>query len=223
MLCAAQRRFPGSFHLALLFWLRHYRVMTRVLDKSIWTPGPLAVSGAAFFTLFMTGCGDGQSAANLFDQWENTCPEQAAAISAEPIDSETWDRWRTGDLEALDCWILRRRGIQARDEDRHWALGPAPEIEPSMDSHRRSQFFELLYYRWRATGEGREELEAMAAAMERRWVDSALRHHQFRLSARYPITYNADMSISADDPGHRFLELAKPDTPETAPPVLDAP
>ncbi len=147
------------------------------------------------------------------------CPDQVAAIDAEPVDGETWDRWRNGDLEALECRILRERALRARRDQRHWALGPAPESEPWMEAYDDSKFFELLYYRLRLTGEGVEELEAMARTMEERWVESALWHPQFEDSARFQIRYNEDMTISPDDPGYRFLKLAKPNTPETEPPV----
>lgn len=178
----------------------------------------VAAAGAGGLAAILASCGEPDEAARLFEAWRVACPEQAAAVERDPIDAETWNHWRTGDLAALECYIMYERWTLAADENRHWALGPPLPREPWMEAHRQSMLFELLYFRWRSSGKGLEELEAMAAEMERQWVRQALWQHQFDRSVRRRIIFTKDLSVSPDDPGYRFLELARPDTPENTPP-----
>ncbi len=111
------------------------------------------------------------------------------------------------------------RAHGAMDDHRAWPLGPAREVPPWMEAFDQAELFELLYYRWRVTGDGLEELETLAQSMERQWVKRALWQHKFDDHARFPVAVNDDLrSISLDDPGHRFLEIAQPNTPDNTPP-----
>ena len=162
--------------------------------------------------------------------YDAECPEYAAAATAafagygldeippKSVHTEKLNEWRTGDPRAVQCRILYVQAGIASRADWQGARGSAPDTTPWMSAFDQSYLFELMYYRWRATGDGLEELEAMARTMERRWVESALWQHQFHEDAVFPVVLTQSLTISPDDPGHRFVKLAPPDTPETAPP-----
>lgn len=174
--------------------------------------------------------------------YQAECPEYVAAARSafagygvdetppESVYTRKLDEWRSGELNAVRCQALFVQTLDREnvapvlsydgvDAATRWMIGPPSATASSMSAVFSSQLFELLYYRWRATGEGLEELEAMARAMEHERVESALWQLQFDEDARFTVALNDDMTISADDPGYRFLKLAKPNTPETEPPV----
>ena len=194
----------------------------------------IIVAGLALFTagwgVSLIARGESESA-QLLAVYEAECPEFDAAqraafagldlgdVPPESVHTRKLDQWRSGDLHALDCEVRLMRAYSAMDDHRSWPLGTAREVPSWMEAFDRAQMFELLYYRWRVTGEGLEELETLAQSMERRRVESALWQHKFDDHARFPVAVNDDLrTISPDDPGHRFLQIAQPDTPENTPP-----
>lgn len=162
-------------------------------------------------------CAEPRSSAEMFAAWRAVCPEQAAALSQDPIDGPVADRWRDGDLRALDCRIahLEARAVLRDELDVMFDREPLPQWTSAYDE---AELFMLKYYRWRETGEGLDELDAMAQTMEEQWISFALGQVQFREEARHQLILTPDMTLSREDPGYRFLDRARPDTPENTPP-----
>lgn len=85
-------------------------------------------------------------------------------------------------------------------------------------SGRNRKIFALRYFLWRRTGEGLDELEALARSMERDEVRSGLTMWVFRNDVAPRAIRNESGRLSPEDPGYRFIEMARPNAPQDNPP-----
>lgn len=162
-------------------------------------------------------CAEPNSSDEMFAAWRAACPEQAAALSQDPIDGPVADRWRDGDLHSLDCRIAYLEAQAVLDDELDILLDREAS-PPWTAAYDQAELFMLKYYRWRETGEGLDELDAMARSMEKQWVSFALGQVQFRDEVRHHLILRPDMTLAPEDPGYRFIEIAREDTPQNTPP-----
>ncbi|MCR9129380.1 MAG: hypothetical protein NXI12_07650 [Alphaproteobacteria bacterium] len=162
--------------------------------------------------------------------YEARCPEYEAAARAafdgygidevppESIHTRKLDEWRLGNLHAVRCEILNEQASAALMEQSFQRTGASDDDIDRSRSGRNRKIFALRYYLWLRTGEGLEELEALARSMAREDVDSAVTLWMFRQGAAPSPRLDETGRIAPDDPGYRFVQLARPDPPENTPP-----
>jgi len=159
---------------------------------------------------------------NLYATWEKACPQHRAAIrdafsglglDDEPPEEhpayEIMDRWRYGDLEMLECEILRRRATHALNHRIRVSQGASASEMAGARAYEREELFSLHYFIWRKKGEDEDILVALAQAMEPADVRGALSMHRFRDPVRPRALRDEDGDILPEDPGYRFIEMAR--------------
>lgn len=159
---------------------------------------------------------------SLYEAWEKACPEHRAAIrdafgglglDEEPPEEhpayEIMDRWRYGDLEIIECEILRVRASHASRYSMRLRQGISASSIAEARAYEREELFSLHYFIWRKTGEDEDILIELAQAMEPEDVRGALSMHRFRDPVRPRALRDEDGNILPEDPGYRFIEIAR--------------
>lgn len=190
--------------------------------------GALMIVAFAWWISLLTR--EPSEASRLHEAYRQNCPEYAAAyreayegveLDEAPPDSaalEKLEEWRFGAVDAVRCRLmLEEAGSAAMDDVLERQDASPAEIARSR-SGRDRQIFALRYYLWLRTGEGLEELEALARSMAREDVDSAVTLWMFRQGAAPSPRLEETGRIAPDDPGYRFVQMARPHTPENTPP-----
>lgn len=186
--------------------------------------GALMVVAAAWWISILTR--EPSEASRLHEAYRQQCPEYAVAyrqayegvgLDEAPPDSAALDKleeWRLGDVEAVRCRLmLEQAGSATMDDVLERRDASSAEIALSR-SGRDRQIFALRYYLWRRTGEGLYELEALARSMAREDVDSAVTLWMFRQGAAPTPLLDETGRIAPDDPGYRFVQMARPNGSE---------
>lgn len=162
--------------------------------------------------------------------YEAQCPEYEAAARAafdgygidevppESVHTQKLDEWRMGNLRAVRCEILSELALAASMEQSFQRTGASDDDIDRSRSGRNRKIFALRYFLWRRTGEGLDELEALARSMAREDVDSAVTLWMFRQGAAPSPLLDETGRIAPEDPGYRFVQLAGENTPANTPP-----
>ena len=162
--------------------------------------------------------------------YEAQCPEYEAAARAafdgygidevppESVHTQKLDEWRMGNLRAVRCEILSELALAASIEQSFQRTGASDDDIDRSRSGRNRKIFALRYFLWRRTGEGLEELEALARSMDRDEVRSGLTMWVFRNDVAPRAIRNEYGRLSPEDPGYRFIEMARPNAPQDNPP-----
>lgn len=183
--------------------------------------GALMCVAAAWWINLLTR--EPSDASRLHEVYRQQCPEYVAAheeayrgVSLGGVPNESaaltkLEAWRSGDLEAIRCQILFENAANASMEAILEHQNASQTEIAASRAGRSRQLFALRYFLWLKTGEGAPALETLARSMFREDVDSAVTLWIFHDDAAPDPILDARGRIAPEDPGYRFVEMARPD------------
>lgn len=144
------------------------------------------------------------TASNLaYQRWAEACPDDVEDSR------QTFERARTGDLQALECGILFYTFSETPltdDEAETMRVYADVERDP-VPSAGSCRLLNHLYVRWRLTGEGWEEMETLARTLTRSDIEAAFVTSTFDPSVAPRVHLGADNLIAEDDPRRDIYDL----------------